>query len=119
MNETLHFVEQHGYWLLAAAILGRQACFPVPANLFLLAAGALAHSHKLDLTQTIAISILTFLMADLTWYDAGRRYGGGILHLVCTISGDPALCIRRATSAFTRHPARTLLTSKFVIGMDA
>jgi len=46
MNETLHFLEQHGYWVLAAAIVGRQACFPVPAELFLPAAGALARSRN-------------------------------------------------------------------------
>ena len=119
MNETLHFVERHGYWLLIAAILGRQACFPIPANLFLVAAGALARSRKLDLGETIAISILSFLIADLAWYEAGRKFGQRMLHLVCAIYGDPALCASRATAAFNNHRIRTLLFSKFVVGLDA
>lgn len=119
MNETLHFLERHGYWLIIAAILGRQACFPIPANLFLVAAGALARSHKLRLTDTLAISVLTFLAADLAWYEAGRRFGNRMLHLVCGILGDPSGCESRARSAFTNHRIRTLLLSKFLVGLDA
>jgi hypothetical protein len=46
MNETVHFLAQHGYWLVVGAVLGRQACLPIPANLVLVAAGALAHLGK-------------------------------------------------------------------------
>jgi membrane protein DedA with SNARE-associated domain/rhodanese-related sulfurtransferase len=119
MNETLHFLEQHGYWLLAAAILGRQACLPIPANLLLVAAGALAHSRKLDLGATIAVSILTFVIADLAWYEAGRKFGTRVLHFVGGLSNGAAAGMHRATSAFAAHRVRTLLLSKFVIGLDA
>ncbi|HWZ32140.1 MAG TPA: rhodanese-like domain-containing protein [Bryobacteraceae bacterium] len=119
MNETLQFLERHGYWLLAGAILARQACLPIPANLFLVAAGALAHAGKLSLSGTIGLSVITFLVADLGWYEAGRRFGDRILHFVCGLSGDPTSCVNRATGAFTRHRVRTLLLSKFVVGLDA
>src|SRR5579871_4958666 len=119
MNETLQFVERHGYWLLIAAILARQACLPIPANLFLVAAGALARSRKLDLTETITISVLTFLAADLAWYEAGHRFGNRMLHFVCGILGDASICVSRATSAFATRRIGKLLISKFVIGLDA
>jgi membrane protein DedA with SNARE-associated domain len=103
MNETLQFLAQHGYWLLAGAVLGRQACLPIPANLFLLAAGALAHSGKLSLAGAVCVAVATFILADLAWYLAGRRAGDKILHFVCGLSRDPTACVHKATSAFARH----------------
>ena len=119
MNETMQFIARHGYWLLALAVLGRQACLPVPTNLFLLAAGALAHSGTFSLSRIIGLSVVTFLIADLAWYQAGRASGDRILHLVCGLSRDSGACVDRATSAFASHRVRTLLISKFVVGLDA
>ena len=68
MNELVHFVARHGYWLLVIAVLGRQACLPVPANLLLVAAAALTRSGQLNLSAVVGLSVLTFLLADLVWY---------------------------------------------------
>lgn len=119
MNETAQFLARHGYWLLAGAVLGRQACLPIPANLFLIAAGALASAGRLNLLAAIGLSIATFLVADLAWYEAGRRFGDRVLHFLCSLSRDPGSYVHRATSIFARHGVRTLLFSKFVIGLDA
>ena len=119
LKETVQFLGHHGYWLLAGAVLGRQACLPVPANLLLVAAGALAHRGELHLASILASAVLTFIVADLAWYEAGRRWGDRTLHLLCGFSRDPAAAVRRATTAFSRHGVRTLLISKFVVGVDA
>jgi membrane protein DedA with SNARE-associated domain/rhodanese-related sulfurtransferase len=119
MKETVHFLEQHGYWLLIGSVLGRQACLPIPANLLLIAAGALAHSGRLNLPRAVALSVLTFLFADLAWFEAGRRFGDRILHVVCGLSRDAEACAHKATKSFARRGVKTLLVSKFVIGLDA
>lgn len=119
MNETVQFLARHGYALLIGAILARQACLPIPANLFLIAAGALAHSRRLSLSAAVGLSVLAFLAADLAWFEAGRRFGDRVLHFVCGLSRDAESCAHRATNAFSRHGIRTLLFSKFVIGLDA
>jgi membrane protein DedA with SNARE-associated domain len=119
VHETLNFLAQHGYWLLAGAVLGRQACLPIPANLFLVAAGALSRSGRISLSESVGLSVATFLFADFLWYCAGRRFGGRMLHFVCGLSLDPGSCVDRATDSFARHGVRILLVSKFVIGMDA
>jgi len=119
MNETVQFLAQHGYWMVLGAILGRQACLPIPANLVLVAAGALAHLGKLNLSGAIGLAVLSFLVADMVWYEAGRRFGDRILHCVCSLSRDPGSCVHKATGAFGKHGVRTLLFSKFVIGLDA
>ncbi|HME09809.1 MAG TPA: rhodanese-like domain-containing protein [Bryobacteraceae bacterium] len=119
MNETVQFLEQHGYWLLIGAVLGRQACLPIPANLFLVAAGALARSGKASVLAILGLSVMTFLVADLAWFEAGRRFGDKILHFVCGLSGEPVACVNKATGAFHRHGVRSLLVSKFILGVDA
>lgn len=119
MKETVHFLAQHGYWLLVGAVLGRQACLPVPANLFLVAAGALARSGRLSLERILGLSVATFLLADLAWYEAGRRWGDRTIHFLCGLSRDPGSCVHKATSIFAKHGVRTLLISKFVLGFDA
>jgi membrane protein DedA with SNARE-associated domain len=119
MNETVQFLAQHGYWLMVGAVLGRQACLPIPANLVLVAAGALAHLGKLNLSGAVGLAVLSFLLADLAWYEAGRRLGDRILHFGCGLSRDPGACVHKATGAFGKHGIRTLLFSKFVIGLDA
>jgi membrane protein DedA with SNARE-associated domain/rhodanese-related sulfurtransferase len=119
MNETVHFLARHGYWLLIGSVLGRQACLPIPANLILVAAGALAHSGGLNLSGAVGLAVLTFLVADYMWFEAGRRFGDRILHLVCSLSREADACAHRATDAFARHGVKTLLFSKFVIGLDA
>ena len=119
MDETLQFVARHGYWLLVVAVLGRQACLPVPTNLLLVAAGALARQGSLSLAGVLGVSVLTFLLADLAWYAAGQRTGDRILHFVCGLSSGPELCVCRARTTFDRHGLKTLLFSKFVMGLDA
>lgn len=119
MNETVEFLARHDYWLLIGAILGRQACLPIPANLLLVAAGALARSGRMTFSGTVAVSVLAFLFADFAWYEAGRRLGDRILHFVCGISREPGSCVQKAARVFSKHGVRTLLFSKFVIGFDA
>ena len=119
MTEMVHFLAKHGYWLLFASVLARQACLPVPANLILLAAGALAGSGKLNLRVILVVSVLALVSADLAWFEAGRKWGNSILHFVCGISEDPGSCVRKADESFARHGVKSLLVSKFVLGLDA
>jgi len=119
MNDIVQFLARHESWLLIGAVLGRQACLPIPANLVLIAAGALARSGNLNLPRIVLLSVMTFLLADLAWYDAGRRFGERILHFVCGHSESPESCACRATAAFSKRGVRALLISKFVIGLDA
>lgn len=56
-----------------AAVFARQIGFPVPANLFLVAAGALAAAQKLGLLDALGLAIIACVLADWVWYEAGRR----------------------------------------------
>src|ERR1700721_2537812 len=119
MKQMVEFLAQHGYWVLFVSVLGRQACLPVPANLLLLAAGALAGLGKLNLAGTILSAVAAFLLADTAWYGAGRKWGGRTLEFVCSAAADPCACVGKIAGKFSRHGVRLLLVSKFIIGVDA
>ena len=119
MNQMVEFLARHGYWILFLSVLGRQACLPVPANLLLLAAGALVGLGKLNPAGIIASALAAFLLADTAWYGAGRSGGGRTLEFVCGAAGDPAVCVGKLSDNFRRHGVRWLLVSKFLIGVDA
>jgi membrane protein DedA with SNARE-associated domain/rhodanese-related sulfurtransferase len=119
MNETVQFLARHGYWLLIGVVLGRQACLPIPVTLVFVAAGALARTGRLSLPAIIGCSVLTFLLADFAWYEAGRRLGDRVLHFLCGLSREQGACVDKATGIFSKHGVRMLLISKFVFGLDA
>jgi membrane protein DedA with SNARE-associated domain/rhodanese-related sulfurtransferase len=119
MKQMVEFLAKHGYWILFVSVVGRQGCLPVPANLLLLAGGALAGLGKLNLAGIIVFPVAAFLLADTAWYGAGRRWGGRTLEFVCGAAGDPCACVDKIAGKFSRHGVRLLLVSKFIIGVDA
>ena len=72
MNAIVQFVVRHGYSILFAAIFAHQIGLPVPAPLFLLAAGALAAAGKLSLVAALGLAVIACVLADWLWYEAGR-----------------------------------------------
>jgi membrane protein DedA with SNARE-associated domain/rhodanese-related sulfurtransferase len=119
MNRLIELLEGYGYWVLFASVLGRQACLPIPANLLLLAAGALAGQGMLNPIGILACSVAGFILADLVWYEAGRRWGTKTLHFFCSVSPDPQSCTETLVRNFSNKARRSLLISKFVFGLDA
>ena len=118
MNETIHFLIEHGYALLFAWVLLEQIGLPVPAIPLLLAAGALAGSGRMDLALAVGLAVIAALVADLFWYYLGRYRGSRVLKLLCRISLEPDSCVRRTEEVFTRHGAHSLLIAKFVPGLN-
>src|SRR6202011_6065257 len=115
MTEMVQVLAKYGYWLLFAAVLGRQACLPVPANLLLVAAGALAGLGRLSVFSVIAFSVTAFLVADLAWYKAGQRWGSSTLHFIGGATQGRLSRVDKITATFTRHVVKSLLVSKFII----
>src|SRR5438270_4415086 len=118
MHQMVEFLAKHGCWILFVAVLGRQACLPVPANLLMLAAGALAGLGRLSLVSIITLSIAAFLLADFTWYRAGRRWGDRTLRFVCELARRPISYPNEIATRFHRYGVKWLLISKFIIGLD-
>jgi membrane protein DedA with SNARE-associated domain len=119
VNAIVQLLVKHGYSVLFVSVFARQMCLPVPAILFLIAAGALAGSGRMTLAVALGLAILACLLADTVWYEAGRRWGNQILHFIYGLALDPDAACRRSKETFVRHGAHTLILAKFVVGLDA
>jgi membrane protein DedA with SNARE-associated domain/rhodanese-related sulfurtransferase len=106
------------YPVLWFAVFGRQLCLPLPAILFLMVAGALSERGGLNPILILITGVLGCLAADLVWFEAGRRCGSRVMHLLCGLSDDPQYCTQRARASFSRWGPRTLLVAKVVPGLD-
>jgi len=94
-----------------------QIGIPVPAIPTLVVAGALAAEGKLSIAAILAAATLACFIADGVWYLAGRRYGLGILRLLCRISLSPDSCVRQTENQFARWGLASLVLGKFVPGI--
>ena len=119
MNAIVQLLLKHGYSVLFVSVFARQMWLPVPAILFLIAAGALADSGRMTLAVAIGLAITACLLADMMWYQAGKRWGDQILHFIYGLALDPDAASRRSKETFVRYGARTLMLAKFVVGLDA
>jgi len=119
MNAIFQFVARHGYSVLFGSVFANQVGLPVPSILFLIASGALAESGKLNLAVALGLAIIASVLADIVWYEAGRRWGDQILHFIYGLASDPDAAARRSKKNFARYEARTLVVAKFVMGLDA
>ena|SRR6202042_1184489 len=87
------------YLILWAAIFARQICLPVPANLFLLTAGALARGGGLNMGLVLCVGILGCLAGDLVWYEAGRHWGSQIMRILCALAATPTTVPKELTKS--------------------
>jgi membrane protein DedA with SNARE-associated domain len=116
----MHFVElalRHYYVLLFAATLVAQLGLPLPAAPLMLGAGALVLRGQLSGPLAVLISVVSFLLAHLGWFFAGRRRGAAALRLVCRISLEPDSCVRKTEDLFGRFGANLLLAAPFIPGL--
>jgi membrane protein DedA with SNARE-associated domain len=106
------------YPAILLAVFARQMFLPVPAVLFLMMAGALGETGKLSLPAIIGTAVVRCLLADLSWFHAGRFWGSRILRILCSFSADSRNCAQRARDVFARWGLRTLMVAKFIPGLD-
>ena len=119
MNQLAEYLVRHGYWVLFVAVICRQACLPVPTNLLLLVAGALAGLGRLNPVAIVLHAVVAFILADLAWYEAGHKWGTKTLHFFCKAAPNPQACVDRMFEDFNRHGVKSLFISKFIIGLDS
>ena len=85
----------------------------------LLTAGTLTATHQLSLPLILLSAVLACLLSDSIWYFMGARYGGTIVRMVCKLSFESAVCVRRTGDFFQRYGSRALLLAKFIPGLGA
>ena len=118
MNETLEFLVRHGATVLFAAVFIEQMGVPLPAAPWLLAAGALAGTGKMNWLAALSAAAFGSMIADTIWFYLGRHRGQRVLNLLCRISLEPDSCVRRTQNLFTRFGMRGIVAAKFVPGLS-
>ena len=119
MNGTLEFLVQHGYLLLFVWVLAEQAGLPLPSGPILLAAGALAGTHRMNLAMAVALPILAVVICDAFWYELGRRRGVKVVQWLCRIALEPDSCVHRTQVRFEKSGPWALVVAKFIPGLNA
>ena len=118
MNETIEFLVRHGTAVLFAAVFIEQMGVPLPAVPWLLAAGALAGTGKLNWEVALGAATSGSLLADLVWFYLGRHHGQRVLSLLCRISLEPDSCVRRTENLYTRYGMPGVVVAKFIPGLS-
>jgi membrane protein DedA with SNARE-associated domain len=118
VDNNLQFVARHGYSVLFVWVLAEQAGLPIPSLPILLAMGAMAATGEMSFGVTLALAVFATLIADLGWYELGRRKGMRVLHFLCKVSLEPDSCVRQTESAFSKQGLRSLLVAKFIPGLS-
>jgi membrane protein DedA with SNARE-associated domain/rhodanese-related sulfurtransferase len=111
-------LSQLTYTGVLLAVLANQLCLPVPAIVFLMAAGALAAHGDMQTSMVVLLSVLSCLAADGIWFWLGRKWGSQAMRLLCRFTPDPRGCARNAHENFGRHGLPLLCVAKFLPGLD-
>jgi membrane protein DedA with SNARE-associated domain/rhodanese-related sulfurtransferase len=117
MALPVQFLIHYGYLLLFVWVLTEQLGVPLPAAPVLLAAGSLSAEHEISFILALLAGVGAALSADSTWFLIGSRYGHYVMRLLCTLSLEPAVCVRRTRELFERRRNVALLFAKFVPGL--
>jgi membrane protein DedA with SNARE-associated domain/rhodanese-related sulfurtransferase len=118
MSEIYELLVQHGTIILFLVVFIDRIGIPLPSAPWLLAAGALAVSGKINWLTALIAAAFGGLLADMIWFYLGRFYGNRVLGLLCRISFEPDSCARRTQNLFTHYGIRGLFLSKFIPGLS-
>jgi membrane protein DedA with SNARE-associated domain/rhodanese-related sulfurtransferase len=116
-HDLVSLLGQYGLALVFANVLIEQLGLPLPAIPTLVVAGALATDGKLSMPLLFAVALAACLLADITWYIAGRRFGNRVMKLLCRISLTPDYCVSDTQARFERWGVNVLVIAKFVPGL--
>lgn len=116
MGLLIELVENYGLIAVFLNVLIEQGGAPLPAYPLMLISGALLDKDHYQLQHLMLAIVAASLIADLCWYEAGRRYGERVLKTICRISISPDSCVRQTESIYARWGAASLLVAKFVPG---
>ena len=118
MPIATEFFVGHAYAILFLWVLVEQLGLPVPSIPLLLTAGTLSATHRVNAIPALFAVLGACIVSDSTWFGLGRRYGNGVIRMLCKFSFEATTCVAKTEGYFTRRGAVTLLFAKFVPGLS-
>lgn len=116
MGYIADLIEQYGIAIVFLNVLLEQLGLPIPAYPTLVLAGALIDPEKYSFAVLLCTAITGALIADVTWYFAGRKYGTKVMGKLCKLSLSPDTCVTQSQSLYLKFGAPALLVCKFIPG---
>jgi len=117
MELSTHILLVYGYLLLFGWVLIEQLGAPIPSAPVILAAGALSAEHQMNYFLALLYGLVACLIADGTWFYIGRRFGNQVVKLLCKLSMEPTVCVRRTQNSLGGRRIVTIVFSKFIPGV--
>jgi membrane protein DedA with SNARE-associated domain/rhodanese-related sulfurtransferase len=118
MPIATEFFVRHACAILFVWVLAEQLGLPIPSIPVLLTAGTLSAAHRVHSFSALLVVVLACVLADSLWFALGRRYGNGVIRLLCRFSFEASTCISKTEDYFGRRGAETLLFAKFIPGLS-
>ena len=122
MEEALLTASQvlasHGYLIVFVWVFLDQAALPLPSIPVLIAAGALVATGSLGFWAIIVTATVAALLADILWYQLGKRGGNTAITYVCKLSLEPESCVTTTRNAFGRFGPATIVIAKYLPGVQ-
>ena len=119
MSILTQWLEHIGILAVFALVLVEQIGLPLPTYPLLVIAGAWSAQGGAPVWKIAFAAVIACLLADLSWYAAGRHFGSRILRSLCRLSLEPDSCVADTEHMFARFGTRVLLIAKFVPGLGA
>lgn len=115
-NDILALFHSYGYLIIFFGVMLDNAGLPIPGELFLLMAGALAATGT-DLAPSLLVAVAGAVIGDSLAYLIGRWGGRKLIdtYINCTLC--TCKCADRAESFFKRFGYVTIPMARFVFGV--
>lgn len=101
--------------LVFANVLAQQLGLPVPSVPTMVLAGSRSSGWS-ALGTLLGAAVLASLLADWVWYQLGRKFGYGVLSLLCKMSINPSSCVNQTEARFSQWGVWSLVLGKFIPG---
>jgi membrane protein DedA with SNARE-associated domain len=108
---------EHGRWLIALNVFLQQIGIPLPAEPTLVIAGSLAARGRLPVAGIIGAALGATLVADLTWFVVGKRFGARALYFISGLSTSPEKRLRQIERLLARWGPPAFALAKFIPGL--
>ncbi len=110
-------IVSNGGRLILLNVFLQQIGVPIPAEPTLLVAGSLLARGRLSIAAIVTAILLATLVADLSWFLVGRRYGARALALVFRVTSQPEKRRGQVERLFARWGSAAFALAKFIPGI--
>lgn len=117
MEQLAFFLTRHAYWGLLVGIVAENLGLPLPGEILVLLAAALANQAGLSLPSIIFVAALGAMLGDHGSYLIGRRGGRQLLNAYCHTTLCSRDCGLMAGRFFHRFGIWAVTLARFVPGL--